>query len=394
MRTINLFYKRIIDIGGAERLLLAEYKQIKTLGLPVKIVSYQVNKEALFEEDIPEEDLITFKSRFSFISMMKFAFFMMRKRSEIFLTASGHIDTYIASLFSFASYYLHIHHPSFMSFNEYDKYSIFQSQYFNECTESNFGAQRFHEIRNSLSFLQLIKINLRAFISIKAIQKAKESFVLSDYAKKEKAKLFGIKSTVLQGAIEKNLLQNPPVDNNRSLFKEDAKYKILTIARLDINKRIDVLLKSFSIFLEKNPDSVLYIGGNGPEKAELESLANTLNISHSVKFLGFVQDSDLFQYYYEADLFASIDWADYRITAFESLAMNTKVLLSDETSYPKYLEDSGYLFISPPTIDATAKMLEKSLRQRPSISFDELKKYLDCVTWETYVSDIVKHISK
>ena len=97
----------------------------------------------------------------------------------------------------------------------------------------------------------------------------------------------------------------------------------------------------------------------------------------------------LYDYYHRVDLFASIDWADYRITSYEALAMGTKVLLSDETDIDKFLIDSKYLYITSPTIKDTAKCMKQALKDKPNVSESELFKYLKDFTWKKYTRKLI-----
>lgn len=63
-------------------------------------------------------------------------------------------------------------------------------------------------------------------------------------------------------------------------------FLFLTLARLHTNKAIDTLLRAFAGV----PDSVLWIGGDGPERQALESLARDLGIADRVTFLGWRED--------------------------------------------------------------------------------------------------------
>jgi glycosyltransferase involved in cell wall biosynthesis len=256
---------------------------------------------------------------------------------------------------------------------------------------SNFGAERFEKIRDSLSLWQKVKINLRAAVSIAGIRKADNIFVLSEYAKKEKMDLFKVDSHVVCGAISQQDIGLVP-EIEISKYK-DYEYVVLTIARLDINKRIDVLIKSFALFLEKKPNSVLVIGGTGPEKESLISLAKQIGIGDNVDFIGFIPEEELYSYYAAADLFASIDWADYRITAYESLAVGTKVLLSNETDFGKDLVDSGYLRFSKPNVEETSVAIEAMLNSKPSRDTAWLNKYLEQVTWPTFCRKLMDYLT-
>ncbi len=79
---------------------------------------------------------------------------------------------------------------------------------------------------------------------------------------------------------------------------------------------------------------------------------------------------------------------------YESLAMNTKVLLSDETDADEFLLNSKYLYVAQPDAENTKNMLIKSLEENTNISFDELKKYLENFTWHNYCKKLISVLDK
>jgi len=60
--------------------------------------------------------------------------------------------------------------------------------------------------------------------------------------------------------------------------------------RLLSHKNVDVLLRATKILTERNPNISLSIIGDGPAKANLETLAKELCIEKNVSFLGFLED--------------------------------------------------------------------------------------------------------
>jgi glycosyltransferase involved in cell wall biosynthesis len=392
MKKVVLFYKNLDAPGGAERLLLNEYFEFKKLGCEVNIVSFKISGDEIFSNDIAIKDRIILGGSSWVGSMLSFISYVKNNKNAMYLCASGNMEMYIASLIVDYKYSLHIHHPSFMSFTETDKYSIFQKKHFEGMLKSNFGAMRFKKINDDMSFFKKSYINLRAILSIKAIKASENNFVLSKYAQNEKKILFGIDSHVFCGALNNDVFE---YKNKKDFSEYDKyKYKILTVARLDENKRLDELIKAFGKYLKIESSAILFIGGNGPELDNLKRIVNELNIENNVKFLGFIPENELFDWYGMADLFASIDWADYRITMYEALAMNTKVLLSNETDADEFLLDSKYLYITQPDVESTKNMLIKSLEENANISFDELKEYLVNFTWNNYCKKLISVLDK
>lgn len=387
-KKIIIFYKNLIDIGGAERLLVKVYENLKLDGYDVKIIGYHINEEAFFNVNVLEKDLVRFGSKYGIINFIKMTIYLMKNKNSMFLCDSGHLDFYLSSVLAQINYSLHLHHPLYMSFNDYDKYSIFLNKHFDERIGSNHGADRFIKIRSSLTYYQKIKLNTRAYISILAIKKSLNNFVLSNYAKEEKLKLFNIKSKIVQGALDENIF-------NIKVNKIDSKYDkydyiIFTVGRLDINKRIPGLIKAFQIIRHQNINAALLIGGKGPEYSNLEKITNDYGLQDDIYFLGFIQENKLFDYYKAADLFASIDWADFRITSYEALAMGSKVLLSNETDSDKFLLNSKYQYLTKPIPDETAKSIKEALLTKPTITKKELDKYLNNFTWNVYTKKIIQ----
>lgn len=387
MKSIVLFYKKLIKPGGAERLLLKEYQYFKSINYETRIVCFEYNESLEFNEHININDIISFNKGNSIENILSLTNFMKKNRNSTYLCNSGYIDFYIASIFSNTSYSLHIHQPSFMSFNEKDKYSLFMKRAFNKLSNTNYGAKRFLNIKKKMSIKELIYLNLRSIISISAVKKAKDVFVLSDYAKLEKKEMYSIAAHNFTGALESDIFE---YKINKIGEYDEFKYKLISIARLDVNKRLDELIIGFSNFLKKEPSSILLIGGTGDEFNNLNDLIIELGIEKNVKLLGFVPDELLYDYYAWADLFVSIDWADFRITSYEAMAVGTKVLLSDETDPNTELLNSGYYYLTEPTSNEVEISIEKSLKNDDLLELNELKKLLKNYTWKNYFNKIEK----
>lgn len=360
------------------------------MGYKTEIICFDYNNRAFFETKT-SNNIIVFKSKFYFFKMFKLFKYIISNRNSIFICDSGHIDFYLVSIFSNIKYSLHLHHPLYMSFNDFDKYSIFLKKYFNEMIKSNFGAKRFIKIRDNLSIKKKFFLNVGAFFSIRSIKKSKNNFVLSHYAKKEKKKLFNVESTVLCGALEESIFNYKPkvIDSIPKTFDKI----IFTVGRLDINKRISDLIDSFSFLINNNNNYLLLIGGKGPEEENLKNKVKNLNLENNIIFLGFIDDEKLYDYYYLADLFVSIDWADFRLTSYEALAMGTKVILSDETEIDKFLNDSKFLYLTKPIPEETSKVILQAFNEEPTISHNDLLKYLENFTWENYTKNLINIIN-
>src|SRR6185369_15768798 len=99
---------------------------------------------------------------------------------------------------------------------------------------------------------------------------------------------------------------------------------ILYLGRLKAYKSIDVLIKAFSIVVNKNPRSRLIIAGSGEEESNLKRLVRELNIKSKVQFVGKVSESDKVSLLQKAWVFVNPSFMEgWGITTVEANACGT-----------------------------------------------------------------------
>ncbi|GAB2720088.1 glycosyltransferase family 4 protein [Paenibacillus thermoaerophilus] len=82
-----------------------------------------------------------------------------------------------------------------------------------------------------------------------------------------------------------------------------GKYTLITVSRLVRRKGHDMVIRSMPRILEKIPNAVYMVVGDGPERRDLEALAAKLGVSRQVIFTGRVSDAELPKYFNLGDLF-------------------------------------------------------------------------------------------
>lgn len=127
---------------------------------------------------------------------------------------------------------------------------------------------------------------------------------------------------------------NPPVNTQR--FRPDVdpsaitqkyglegKRVILTVARLVRVKGIDTVIRALPKVLEAISNTAYLIVGDGPLRAELEQLAESLGVSDHVVFVGAIDhlSDDLPRYYRACDLFVMVSRALPRGREMERFGM-------------------------------------------------------------------------
>lgn len=103
---------------------------------------------------------------------------------------------------------------------------------------------------------------------------------------------------------------------------------ILSVARLDASKRVDLAIRALS---EDGSNLRLVVAGDGPDLATLRSLARRVGVADRVDFVGRVSDDRLRELYNtsRAVYYAPID-EDYGYTTVEALAAAKPVITTDD----------------------------------------------------------------
>lgn len=153
-----------------------------------------------------------------------------------------------------------------------------------------------------------------------------------------------------------------PLTNNEFTFSGiDLKYKkILTARRLVLEKRVDLLIKSFHKLLDYNANLQLIIAGEGPEKENLINLTKKLKISKKVFFLGFISHDRLNLLYNIADVYVlTSEQEGLSLSLLEALATTVPVISTNIVGNPEVIihKETGLLF-EPGNVDQLVNNLK------------------------------------
>ena len=104
-------------------------------------------------------------------------------------------------------------------------------------------------------------------------------------------------------------------------IREDA-FVLISIGRLGKEKNIDELLIGMSKVIDENPDVILLIVGDGPDRKELERHVRNLGLENNVDFTGAVPPKDVHAYYQISDVFVSASTSETQGLVFIEAAAN------------------------------------------------------------------------
>ncbi|WP_432671468.1 glycosyltransferase family 4 protein [Flavobacterium sp. SM2513] len=164
---------------------------------------------------------------------------------------------------------------------------------------------------------------------------------------------FGIKGETLPNPV---LISNPFVGEQKSDY-------LLFVGRLDAEKGVFTLLKSFQKIVEKYPDEQLKIAGSGRVQAELEKFTTENNIQN-VDFLGAKNKEELMRLYASAKfiIVPSEILESYGNVILESFAFHKTVIISNLLGIQKEVEESQSGLIFPyGDVEQLTEAIEKLL---------------------------------
>jgi len=118
---------------------------------------------------------------------------------------------------------------------------------------------------------------------------------------------------------------------------KDGRLRVLCVARLSSEKRVDVLLRAIQKLKDNSVE--LVIVGDGPQKAELLALAHGLKVDSQVRFLGLQSNESVRQIMRESDVLAlaSYNFDTQPVVFDEALDAGLPIVYCD----PKFIEAVG-----------------------------------------------------
>jgi len=167
-------------------------------------------------------------------------------------------------------------------------------------------------------------------------------------------------------------------DNYSPNFKRRAENRILFVGRVTGEKQIDVLLQAAALLAPSLKAKIEIVGG-GDQRRNLEHLAETLGITSSVTFTGYVTDEELRSAYSRATVFAMPSIAELQsIATMEAMASGLPIVAADAMALPHLVHDdqNGYLFRpgnARDLADKLTKILEMPVAELDAFKRESLK---------------------
>lgn len=156
--------------------------------------------------------------------------------------------------------------------------------------------------------------------------------------------------------------------------------RFLTVAFLQKKKALDNLLRSFAASFRGKEDVLLDIGGDGPERQNLENLCDVLKIRKQVNFLGLLSRQGVREAMWNANVFVLPSHVEtFGIVFIEAMATGLPVIATRCGGPEDFVTDETGTLIEPGNVEALSEALNAYASPDRLAAFDAnaLRKYAD-----------------
>lgn len=185
----------------------------------------------------------------------------------------------------------------------------------------------------AISSIRETKFWLKKQVEQLTYRRSDSFIVLSEYFRDILMNDYGIDNSkihIIPGAVDHNRFHPHPdrEELRLQLGLSPDQPVLFCIRRLVRRMGIDRLIHAMADVIGIHPDVQLFIGGDGPMRAEYEELIRQLGLSANVKLLGRISNEELVQYYQAADISVvpTLTLEGFGLITVESLACGTPVL--------------------------------------------------------------------
>jgi glycosyltransferase involved in cell wall biosynthesis len=161
--------------------------------------------------------------------------------------------------------------------------------------------------------------------------------------------------------IYNGLEEVPPAASSR---KEDGRFVIGCIARMDAAKGVLILLDAFAVLAESRPELRLVLAGHGDASAELLRRTKALGLDERVEMLGHYDgDVDALIRTFDLYVFPSL-WEGFPFSIVEAMRAGAAIITTRVGGIPEAIMDGqDGLLIQPGSKDEIVKAIERLLDQ-------------------------------
>jgi len=140
---------------------------------------------------------------------------------------------------------------------------------------------------------------------------------------------------------------------------------LLSVGRMDLEKRLDFIIDAFVLISEKLPNAQLVFAGDGGARENLETRAKGTKVKNRIHFLGMVSRTELPDVFHDSSVFLSASTTEvHPISAIEAIASGLPMVVVKDEAFEGMVEDNVNGYMTPLDVNAYAEILVNLLSDK------------------------------
>ncbi|MBR9916569.1 glycosyltransferase family 4 protein [bacterium] len=180
----------------------------------------------------------------------------------------------------------------------------------------------------------------------------------------------------------------------------DFELTLGTVKKMEDKYGIDILIKSFALFVRKHPDLKvrLIIVGEGSKREELISLSKELNVFEKCEFVGPVKHDDVHNWLNKFDIFLALSRSEsFGVSVIEAMACELPVIVSNIGGLKEVVtnDETGLIVSNEDPVEVSKKLeyLYQNPKQAIELGKNARAKVILRYSWKKSV-EIMNNIYK
>ena len=171
-----------------------------------------------------------------------------------------------------------------------------------------------------------------------------------------------------------NIVSQQFLNYELPLTRNNNCFNFINIGLMNENKKQANILHAFSETCKRYPDARLTLGGDGPERPQLQQLTNDLGITGKVKFTGLLSREQVLSEVANADVFVlSSRYETFGVVVIEALALGKPVIATRCGGPESILRKEDGILIPLNDINALAVAMRQLLENRTDYDSAEIR---------------------
>jgi len=309
-------------IGGSVRVLYEQSKRLEAKGHQVHILT---RDEQLKKGYNTTRNMLEWKYSVNNKNTLSFFLTTLKNSKKLFIDLSKKYKFNFINFHQPISAFSIVRSPASKNIK---KIYTCHSLSFEEFQSRKLRTERFID-----SIFYQFNISIRKYLERSVLQASDKIIVLSHFTANKLTGVYGIpteKISIIPGGVDLERF-HPNTENGdirKRLKISNDRVVLFTVRNLVKRMGLENLIVAFRDVVKKAPDIHLILGGEGPLKKALFSLANKLNLTNYISFVGFIEEDELPKYYQSADIFVlpTKELEGFGLVTLEALASGVPVL--------------------------------------------------------------------